>query len=146
VLGPDRRREVGQSLRRGDDLLAYHRVHPHDLLLRLVERSRLAQDRVADADLPYVVQQSHLLDLGHLLPREPHAPSHGRRLPDHSPGVIPRVAVAGHQGGQERPHARGPHLQAHPLGLHLLTLDLVGQQAGQNLHEPGVALLQARLG
>ena len=57
-----------------------------------------------------------------------------------------RVAVSGLQGGQQRPHARGPHLQAPPLCLQLLALYLVGHQAGQDCHEPGVALLQSRLG
>ena len=54
----DDRQKACSRPQRGHDVLAHHRVLLHDGQLAGIERARLEEDRVGDADLADVVDQA----------------------------------------------------------------------------------------
>jgi len=100
-----------------------------DLVLVLVERARLVEDGVRNADLPDVMEAGGELELHERRPLEVDQLAHREREPDHVLGVARGAPVAHVHRRRERRHVR-----AHQLRRLLATLDVL-ERRGRQLPE-----------
>ena len=102
VARPRALADEGVEVELGENVVRDHRVRLHDLPLALVERGRLAQDLLGDADLPDVVEQGADLDRLELLAAEAELPGERERERGHALGVAARVDVLRLHAARER--------------------------------------------